>query len=97
MSYAFCTVHKETGSACFLVEPQNQGRRVSRFEPQNQQLRFGDLGLKITTTVSWFGLQNQACNGLSVTAQNRWEEDSVGYASRSSSLLRCEASRARVF
>jgi hypothetical protein len=25
---------------------------VSRFGPQNQQLRFGDLGLKITATVS---------------------------------------------
>jgi hypothetical protein len=22
-----CTVHKETRSTCFLVEPQNQGRR----------------------------------------------------------------------
>jgi hypothetical protein len=28
---------------------------VSRFDPQNRRLRFGDLGLKITTTVSWFG------------------------------------------
>jgi hypothetical protein len=27
------------------------------FGPQNRQLRFGDLGLKITVTVSWFGLQ----------------------------------------
>jgi hypothetical protein len=27
----------------------------SRFEAQNRQLRFGDLGLKLTTTVSWFG------------------------------------------
>jgi hypothetical protein len=34
--------------------------RVSWFGPQNQQLRFGDLGLKITTTVSWFGPQNRA-------------------------------------
>jgi hypothetical protein len=32
--------------------------RVSQFGPQNWQLRFGDLGLKITTTVSWFGPQN---------------------------------------
>jgi hypothetical protein len=40
--------------------------RVSRFGPQNQQLWFGDLGLKITATVSWFGLQNQAGFGLSV-------------------------------
>jgi hypothetical protein len=64
MLCAVYTVHKETRSAGFLLEPQNQGRcfisglatksldRVSRFELQNQQLRFGDLGLKITTTVS---------------------------------------------
>jgi hypothetical protein len=34
--------------------------QVFRFRPQNRQLRFGDLVLKITATVSWFGLQNQA-------------------------------------
>jgi hypothetical protein len=34
--------------------------RVSRFEPQNQQLRFVDLAHKITTTVSWFGPQNSS-------------------------------------
>jgi hypothetical protein len=34
--------------------------RVSLFGPQNRHLRFGDLGLKITTTVSWFGPQNRA-------------------------------------
>jgi hypothetical protein len=50
-----CTVHKETRSAGFLVEPQNQGLRVSRLGPQNWQLRFSDLGLKITATVFWFG------------------------------------------
>jgi hypothetical protein len=49
---AVCTVHKETRSAGFLVEPQNQGHRVSQFGPQNRQLRFGDLGLKIITTIS---------------------------------------------
>jgi hypothetical protein len=38
-----------------LIEPQNQGRRVSQFEPQNCQLRFSDLGLKITTTISLVG------------------------------------------
>jgi hypothetical protein len=72
-----CTVHKETRSAGFLVEPQNQGRRVFRFWPQNQQLRFGNLSLKITTTVSWFGPQNHAGDSLSIAPQNRWEEDSV--------------------
>jgi hypothetical protein len=69
---------------------------VSRFGPQNQQLRFGDLGLKITATVSWFGPQNQASFGLSVVAQNQQEEDGVGHTSRSSSLLHVEASQARV-
>jgi hypothetical protein len=89
-----CTVHVETMSAGFLVEPQNQGRQfVSglvtnrwngflrfglktggdsflRFGPQNRQLRFDDLGLKITATVSCFGTQNQAGYGLSVAPQN---------------------------
>jgi hypothetical protein len=57
----------------FLVEQQNQGGggRVSQFGPQNQQLRFGDLGLTITATVSWFGSQNQADFGLLVAPQNR--------------------------
>jgi hypothetical protein len=32
-SGAVCTVHKETRSVCFLVEPQNQGQRVFQFEP----------------------------------------------------------------
>jgi hypothetical protein len=48
----------------FLIEPQNQGLlfvsglaskplgRVSWFRPQNRQLQFGDLGNKITATVS---------------------------------------------
>jgi hypothetical protein len=63
---AICIMHKETRSTCFLVEPQNQGHRVSRFKSQNRQLRFGDLGLKITATVSWFEPQNQVGYGLSV-------------------------------
>jgi hypothetical protein len=61
---AICTVHMETRSAGFLVEPQNQGQRfvsglaskplgrVSQFGPQNRQLWFHDLSLKITMTVS---------------------------------------------
>jgi hypothetical protein len=36
----------------FLVEPQPSLWRVSRFGPQNRQLRFGDLVIKITTTFS---------------------------------------------
>jgi hypothetical protein len=55
MSCAVCTMHKETNSMGFLIEPQNQGRRVSQFEPQNCQLWFSDLGLKITTTISLVG------------------------------------------
>jgi hypothetical protein len=39
-------------SAGFLVWPQNWWLRVSRFGPQNQQLRFGDLGLEIIMMVS---------------------------------------------
>jgi hypothetical protein len=42
--------------------------------PQNRQLRFGDLDLKITVTVSWFGPQNQADFGLLVVLQNRQED-----------------------
>jgi hypothetical protein len=76
---AVCTVHVETRSTRFLVEPQNKGRRfvsglaskpldrVFRFGPQNWQLRFGDLCLKIIAMDSWFGPQNHAGIGLSVT------------------------------
>jgi hypothetical protein len=69
----------------------------SPFGPQNRQLCFGDLGIKITATVSWFGPQNQAGFGLLVAPQNRWMEVSAGHASRSSGFLRVEASRARIF
>jgi hypothetical protein len=47
-------------------------------------------------TVFWFGSQNQASFGLSVAPQNRWREVGVGHTSRSSGLLRVEASLARV-
>jgi hypothetical protein len=71
--------------------------RVSRFGPQNLQLWFGDLTLKITVTVSWFGHQNQAGFSLLVAPQNWWREVGAGHAPRSSSLLGMEASLARVF
>jgi hypothetical protein len=72
--------------------------QVSLFGPQNQQLQFGDLGLKITVMVSWFEPQNQVGYGLSVAPQNRQEdEDHVGQTSRSSGFLHVEASQARVF
>jgi hypothetical protein len=64
--------------------------------PQNRQLWFGDLGLKITATVSWFVPQNQADFSLSVAPQNRWREVGAGHASRSSILLVVEASLARI-
>jgi hypothetical protein len=54
------------------------------------------LGLKIIATVSWFGAQNQAGFGLSVAPQNRRMEIGTGHTSRSSGLLRVEASLARV-
>jgi hypothetical protein len=57
---------------------------------------FGDLDIKITAAVSWFGPQNQAGFGLSVVPQYRRREVSVEHASRSSSLLAVEASLARV-
>jgi hypothetical protein len=69
---------------------------VFLFGPQNRQLWFGDLGLKITVTVSWCGPQNQVGFGLSVAPQNRRREVGVGHASRSSGLLYLEASLARV-
>jgi hypothetical protein len=64
--------------------------------PQNRQLWFGDLGLKITAMVSWFVPQNQVGYGLSVAPQNRRSEFGAEHASRSSGLLRVEASLARV-
>jgi hypothetical protein len=42
--------------------------RVFRFVPQNRQLRFDDLGLKITAMVCWFVSQNQAGFNLSVVS-----------------------------
>jgi hypothetical protein len=65
--------------------------------PQNRQLRFGDLVIKITATGFWFGPQNQAVFGLSVASQNRQRELGVGHVSRSNSLLHAEASRVKVF
>jgi hypothetical protein len=68
-----------------LVESQNHGGR-----------RFPGLGLKITTTVSWFGPQNHAGFDLSVAPQSQRREVGAGHASRSSSVLGVEASLARV-
>jgi hypothetical protein len=55
-------------TAGFLVEPQNQGGGgFPGLSLQTGSYGFGDLGLKITTTVSWFGPQNHAGFSLSVT------------------------------
>jgi hypothetical protein len=45
--YAVCTVHKETRSLGFLVQPQNQDRRFLLVWPQNRWLRFLWFGIKI--------------------------------------------------
>jgi hypothetical protein len=41
-----------------MISPNLASKPVARtfwFRPQNQQLLFGDLGLKNTVTNSWFG------------------------------------------
>jgi hypothetical protein len=92
------TMHKETSSACFLIWPQNHGRRFLLVWPQNRHLQFGDLSLKFTSTISLLVPQNQTGYDLPVAPQNQWEdEDGMGHASRSSGLLGLEASRARFF
>jgi hypothetical protein len=64
---AICTWHEETRSAGFLVEAQNQGGGgFLGLGLKTGSSWFGDLGLKITTTVSWFMPQNQVGLGLSV-------------------------------
>jgi hypothetical protein len=63
----------------FLVEPQNQGGGgFSGLGLKISSYRFGDLGLKISATVSWFGPQNHAGFGLSVAPQNRRREVGAG-------------------
>jgi hypothetical protein len=50
----------------FLVEPQNHGGGGFPCLGLKTGSWFGDLGLKITATVSWFGPQSQVvtCKGL---------------------------------
>jgi hypothetical protein len=80
----------------FLVEPQNQGGGGFPGLGLKTGSWFSNLSLKIVTTVSWFGLQNQVGFGLSVAPQNQRREVGAGHVSRSSSLLGVEASLARV-
>jgi hypothetical protein len=91
---AVCGLHRvhkdeECGFLAWAWKPRST---ISQFGPQNSQLWFCDLGLKITMTVSWFGPQNHAGFSLSVAPQNRRREVGTGHASRSSGFLRCEAS-----
>jgi hypothetical protein len=71
--------------------------QVSQFGPQNRQMWFGDLGLKITASGFSFEPEKQTGYVLSVVAQNRREGIGAGHGSRSSGLLHVEASRAKVF
>jgi hypothetical protein len=82
-----------TVSPCLASKPRVT---VSRFGHQNRQLRFVDLGLKITATVSWFRPQNQVGFDLSVASQNRWMEDGVGHPSRTDDLFQLKASHTMV-
>jgi hypothetical protein len=55
----------------FLVESQNQGGGgFPILSLKIDSFGFGDLGLKITVTVSWFSPQNEVGFGLSVAPQN---------------------------
>jgi hypothetical protein len=67
-----CSLHHPQGGEehGFLGLASKPRLTVFWFGPQNRQLRFGDLGHKITVMISWFGPQNQAGYGLSVEPQN---------------------------
>jgi hypothetical protein len=94
------TVHVETRSTSFLVEPQNQGRRFSLFGLKAGGDRFPGLGLKTDSSglvicasksPRWFfGL------GLKIKHASVCRPRHKTDASRSSGLLHLEASRARV-
>jgi hypothetical protein len=64
------------------------------FGSQNQRWRFGDLGIKITDTVSWFRLQNQVGGGWCLKADEQMNTV-WGHMSTSSGLLHREARQAR--
>jgi hypothetical protein len=64
----------ETRSAGFLFEPPNHGGGGFSSLGLKTGSYVGDLGIKITATVSLFEPQNQAGFGLLVVPQNRWED-----------------------
>jgi hypothetical protein len=87
----------KTGCYGFCGLVSKQLAQVFWFGSQNWQLWVDDLAHKITATVSWFGSQNQVGYSLSTVPQNRREDrDDTRHATRSSGLLRLEASRARI-
>jgi hypothetical protein len=56
---AVCTMHVGMRSVGFLVEPQNQDRRLSVVWPQNHRDGFLRFGLKTVAQVSRFGPKNR--------------------------------------
>jgi hypothetical protein len=71
--YAVCTVHKEMMSACFLVEPQNQGRRFVSVLASKPLGRFvsGLASKPVGRFIS--GLVSKSLGQFSlVWPQNRW-------------------------
>jgi hypothetical protein len=68
---AVCTVHVETRSMGFLVEPQNQGRRfVSGLASKPAATVFSNLASKLVVTVSP-GLASTPVVGFLVEPQNQ--------------------------
>jgi hypothetical protein len=61
------------------IWPQNRLLRVSRFGPQNCQIQFGDLGLKITATVFGLDLKTkpaticQLCHKIDGRMETVWD------------------------
>jgi hypothetical protein len=70
---------------------------VSWFGPENQGWWFGDLGLKITTTIFCLGLKTKRRRfvGLHIKI-DEWMKTVWGHASTSSGSLHHNASQARV-
>jgi hypothetical protein len=68
---AVCTVHVETRSADFLVEPQNQGRTVSSgLGSKHAATVFSSLASKLVVTVSP-SLASKPAVGFLVEPQNK--------------------------
>jgi hypothetical protein len=65
-------VHKETMSADFLVELQNQGRRFLPVWPQNWWHEFPDLGLKIGSCDLMICASKSPRRFLSLDLKTKW-------------------------